>query len=128
MIFSNMSNVRILQIDAFSNRPFAGNPAAVCLPEDAPDAEWMQSVAAEMNLAETAFVQPQGERFGLRWFTPAGSKWIFRRLRWRQPRRRKSCWMRWPLHRSSSRALFGTILSSWSPKPSCAGSRLTLHC
>jgi PhzF family phenazine biosynthesis protein len=61
----------IYQVDAFTDRPFAGNPAAVCLlAEQAPDT-WMQSVAREMNLSETAFVRKQAEGdFGLRWFTP----------------------------------------------------------
>lgn len=66
--------VRIFTIDAFTDRPFAGNPAAVCLLDDAPeppDAGWMQAVAAEMNLSETAFVRStDGESFQLRWFTP----------------------------------------------------------
>ena len=65
-------SVRILQVDSFTNRAFAGNPAAVCLLE-APAAEsWMQHVAAEMNLSETAFVHPleAGPVFRLRWFTP----------------------------------------------------------
>jgi PhzF family phenazine biosynthesis protein len=63
--------IPIVQIDAFTDRPFAGNPAAVCLlPEERPEA-WMQSVAAEMNLSETAFLVWRGEEFGLRWFTPA---------------------------------------------------------
>ena len=60
-----------LQIDAFADRPFSGNPAAVCLLEDERDAAWMQAVAAEMNLSETAFVRPAGNAFSLRWFTPA---------------------------------------------------------
>jgi PhzF family phenazine biosynthesis protein len=61
----------IYQIDAFSGRVFAGNPAAVC-PLDAwlPDAT-MQAIAAENNLSETAFFVPRGEGFDLRWFTPA---------------------------------------------------------
>jgi PhzF family phenazine biosynthesis protein len=59
-------------IDAFTATPFAGNPAAVCLLANPADGGWMQSVAAEMNLAETAFVRPlDGGGFGLRWFTPA---------------------------------------------------------
>ena len=61
---------QLLQIDAFTNRPFSGNPAAVCLLDAPADPAWMQQVAAEMNLAETAFLVPRGERFGLRWFTP----------------------------------------------------------
>jgi PhzF family phenazine biosynthesis protein len=60
----------IFCVDSFSERPFAGNPAGVCLVEAPQPDEWMQSVAAEMNLAETAFVQPRGDEFLLRWFTP----------------------------------------------------------
>src|SRR4051812_16047473 len=62
----------IIQVDAFTDRPFAGNPAAVCVMEQARDEEWMQHVAAEMNLSETAFLYPldRPERFHLRWFTP----------------------------------------------------------
>ncbi len=60
----------ILQVDAFTQEPFAGNPAAVCvLPEPRPE-RWMQQVAAEMNLSETAFLHRQGDGFALRWFTP----------------------------------------------------------
>jgi PhzF family phenazine biosynthesis protein len=58
------------QIDAFAERPFTGNPAAVVLLDREADAAWMQAVAAEMNLAETAFVAPGAAAFGLRWFTP----------------------------------------------------------
>ncbi len=61
----------IVQVDAFTDRPFAGNPAAVCLLRTPADASWMQDVAREMNLAETAFLVPQPDGFGLRWFTPA---------------------------------------------------------
>lgn len=64
--------VPIFQVDAFTNRPFAGNPAAVCLLNGpAPDA-WMQQVAAEMNLSETAFLylEASGQAQRLRWFTP----------------------------------------------------------
>ena len=57
-------------IDAFTADPFRGNPAAVCWLESPRDARWMQSVAAEMNLSETAFVEPRSDGFGLRWFTP----------------------------------------------------------
>jgi predicted PhzF superfamily epimerase YddE/YHI9 len=58
------------QVDAFTGELFHGNPAAVVmLPEWLPDAT-LQAVAAENNLAETAFVVPAGERFKLRWFTP----------------------------------------------------------
>jgi PhzF family phenazine biosynthesis protein len=66
--------IKIFTIDAFTDRPFAGNPAAVCLLDDAcepPDAGWMQAVAAEMNLSETAFLRRIDDgAFQLRWFTP----------------------------------------------------------
>jgi PhzF family phenazine biosynthesis protein len=59
------------QVDAFTDRPFAGNPAAVCLLEAAAPEQWMQSVAAELNLAETAFLVPREPgQWDLRWFTP----------------------------------------------------------
>jgi PhzF family phenazine biosynthesis protein len=58
-------------VDAFTSRPFAGNPAAVCLLESEREVEWMRRVAGEMNLSETAFVVPRPDGdFGLRWFTP----------------------------------------------------------
>ena len=58
-------------VDAFTDRPFAGNPSGVCLLEADPDPQWMQEVAAEMNQAETAFVRPCGDGdWDLRWFTP----------------------------------------------------------
>jgi len=60
----------LVHVDAFTATPFAGNPAAVCLLQRAADAGWMQAVAAEMNLPETAFVVAQADGFGLRWFTP----------------------------------------------------------
>ena len=62
--------MRLLIIDAFSSRPFTGNPAAVCLLEAERPADWMQAVAAEMNLSETAFVRRVDDGFCLRWFTP----------------------------------------------------------
>lgn len=62
--------VLLLQIDAFTSQPFCGNPAAVCLLPEAKSAEWMQSVAAEMNLSETAFLVRQTDGYDLRWFTP----------------------------------------------------------
>ena len=62
--------VPIFHVDAFTDRPFAGNPAAVCLLDRPRDEQWMQSVAREMNLSETAFLLPTGDRFSLRWFTP----------------------------------------------------------
>ena len=64
-------SIGLYQVDAFTDRPFAGNPAAVCLPDAPCDAAWMQDVAAEMNLSETAFVVPREDGFDLRWFTPA---------------------------------------------------------
>lgn len=63
--------VRILQVDAFTANPFAGNPAAVCVLPAASSETWMQNVAREMNLSETAFLVPRGDGFDLRWFTPA---------------------------------------------------------
>ena len=54
-----MPAIPIWQIDSFTDRPFSGNPAAVCLLDSERDAPWMQSVAAEMNLSETAFVVPK---------------------------------------------------------------------
>lgn len=63
--------VPLLLVDAFADRPFAGNPAAVCLLAAAADHAWMQRVASEMNQAETAFVVARdGGGFDLRWFTP----------------------------------------------------------
>jgi PhzF family phenazine biosynthesis protein len=63
--------VPLYQVDAFTARRFAGNPAAVCLLSVPADPVWMQSVAAEMNLSETAFVVPADGAYDLRWFTPA---------------------------------------------------------
>ena len=60
----------IVQVDAFTSVPFAGNPAAVCVLPEPRDAAWMQHVAREMNLAETAFLDRATEGFNLRWFTP----------------------------------------------------------
>jgi predicted PhzF superfamily epimerase YddE/YHI9 len=63
--------ITIYQVDSFTNKPFAGNPAGVCLLSQAADEKWMQNVASEMNLAETAFLyrEPDGA-YHLRWFTP----------------------------------------------------------
>ena len=63
--------IRIVQVDAFTARPFAGNPAAVCVLSQDPRDQWMRDVAREMNLSETAFLVPAGDGFNLRWFTPA---------------------------------------------------------
>jgi predicted PhzF superfamily epimerase YddE/YHI9 len=60
----------IVQVDAFTSEPFAGNPAAVCVLPAPRDAVWMQQVAREMNLSETAFLVRQADGFDLRWFTP----------------------------------------------------------
>lgn len=62
--------MKISQVDSFSARPFGGNPAAVCILDAPAEPCWMQSVANEMNLSETAFLHPEGEHFRLRWFTP----------------------------------------------------------
>ncbi len=62
--------IPIFQVDAFTEEPFKGNPAGVCLLRGPADEAWMRSVAAEMNLAETAFPLPEGDGFRLRWFTP----------------------------------------------------------
>jgi PhzF family phenazine biosynthesis protein len=65
-----MMGLTITQVDAFADRPFVGNPAAVCILEQPRDAEWMQCVAREMNLSETAFLVKREEGYDLRWFTP----------------------------------------------------------
>jgi len=57
-------------VDAFTDKPFSGNPAAVCVLDADRDRGWMQLVAREMNLSETAFVVRRGEHWALRWFTP----------------------------------------------------------
>jgi PhzF family phenazine biosynthesis protein len=67
--FAGMA-LRIVQVDAFTCKPFSGNPAAVCVLPAAAEETWMQSVAAEMNLSETAFLHREGGGFRLRWFTP----------------------------------------------------------
>jgi len=61
----------IFQVDAFTDKPFSGNPAAVCILPQAADEGWMQNVANEMNLSETAFLVEQADGYDLRWFTPA---------------------------------------------------------
>lgn len=62
--------VPIYQVDAFTSRLFAGNPAAVCILDSWPSAETMQSIAAENNLSETAFIVRSDSGYDLRWFTP----------------------------------------------------------
>jgi PhzF family phenazine biosynthesis protein len=61
----------IFQVDAFTDKPFAGNPAGVCVLPEPRSERWMQDVAREMNLSETAFLLKQEDGFQLRWFTPA---------------------------------------------------------
>jgi PhzF family phenazine biosynthesis protein len=63
--------VPLLQVDAFAEQAFGGNPAAVCLLPGPRDERWMQQVAQEMNLSETAFLHRAGDGWRLRWFTPA---------------------------------------------------------
>jgi PhzF family phenazine biosynthesis protein len=60
----------IYQVDAFTDRVFSGNPAGVCILEAWKDESWMQNMAGEMNLSETAFLVKKKDCFGLRWFTP----------------------------------------------------------
>src|SRR5690242_13817286 len=60
----------IVQVDAFTDRPFAGNPAGVCILPGPAEEAWMRAVAREMNLSETAFLVPDGDGYHLRWFTP----------------------------------------------------------
>jgi len=62
--------MKIYQVDAFTDKPFRGNPAAVCILESKPTDRLMQDIASEMNLAETAFLLKEGDGFNLRWFTP----------------------------------------------------------
>jgi PhzF family phenazine biosynthesis protein len=63
-------DLRIVQVDAFTDRPFGGNPAAVCVLPAAAEPGWMQAVAREMNLSETAFLVRRDVGYDLRWFTP----------------------------------------------------------
>ena len=63
-------DVKIYQVDAFTSKPFSGNPAAVCILEEPRDETWMQDVAKEMNLSETAFLHKEEDSYHLRWFTP----------------------------------------------------------
>jgi PhzF family phenazine biosynthesis protein len=70
-IRSNNMTIKLYQVDAFTPEPFRGNPAAVCLLPEPKDDTWMQNVAGEMNLSETAFLVQLEDGFNLRWFTPA---------------------------------------------------------
>jgi len=66
----NSDSTPIYIVDAFAIRPFTGNPAAVCLCAKPAQEDWMQALGAEMNLAETAILWPEGNGWRLRWFTP----------------------------------------------------------
>jgi len=61
---------RFFLVDAFTNRPFTGNPAAVCLMPGPADPSWMQQLARETNVSETAYLHPEDDGWRLRWFTP----------------------------------------------------------
>lgn len=63
--------IEIIVVDTFTDQPFAGNPAGVCLLADEADPVWMQLVARELNLPAVAFLSPVGEAWSIRWFTPA---------------------------------------------------------
>ena len=64
-------SIPLYQVDAFTSQPFCGNPAGVCMLSQAQPDDWMQAVAQEMNLSETAFLLPENDGYRLRWFTPA---------------------------------------------------------
>ena len=63
--------IPLFQVDSFTVKPFKGNPAGVCLLEQPRDPTWMQAIAHEMRLSETAFLCPKGNDYNLRWFTPS---------------------------------------------------------
>ena len=65
-----LMGLKIIQVDAFTDKPYTGNPAAVCILPKPADERWMQNVAREMNLSETAFLYRRDDGFNLRWFTP----------------------------------------------------------
>ncbi|WP_423149509.1 PhzF family phenazine biosynthesis protein [Rubrolithibacter danxiaensis] len=65
-----MKQLNFFQADAFTNTPFKGNPAAICILDEELDEKTMQQIAFENNLAETAFVSKREDGFNLRWFTP----------------------------------------------------------
>src|SRR5213594_2127037 len=69
-VHSSPVGLRVVHVDAFTDTPFRGNPAAVCVLPAPRDERWMQDVAREMNLSETAFLHPENEGYRLRWFTP----------------------------------------------------------
>ncbi|MFM9986354.1 MAG: PhzF family phenazine biosynthesis protein [Flavobacteriales bacterium] len=66
-----MQKIRIYKVDAFTDRLFSGNPAAVCILDEWLRDDLLQSIASENNLAETAFILPNGSDYDIRWFTPA---------------------------------------------------------
>jgi PhzF family phenazine biosynthesis protein len=68
---SDIATMQLQTVDAFASAPFTGNPAAVCILDAPRSPDWMQKLAAELNLSETAFLVPAGEVWQLRWFTPA---------------------------------------------------------
>jgi PhzF family phenazine biosynthesis protein len=68
---SDASDVTMYWVDAFADKPFSGNPAAVCILEEPREDAWMKLVARELNLSETAFLHPLENGWSLRWFTPA---------------------------------------------------------
>ena len=61
---------KIYQIDSFTDKPFTGNPAGVCILDEPADEKWMQNVAKEMAVSETAFLYPEDDGYNLRWFAP----------------------------------------------------------
>ena len=63
--------LKLIQVDAFTSERFRGNPAAVCVLKEPVEEGWMQNLAREMNLSETAFLLKEADAFRLRWFTPA---------------------------------------------------------
>lgn len=63
-------NVMIYHVDAFADKAFSGNPAAVCIFDNRKKDKWLQELASEINLSETAFVLKEGDHYNLRWFTP----------------------------------------------------------
>ncbi len=67
---ANVKELTFYQVDAFTDQPFSGNPAAVCLLPAPREERWMQNVAAEMNLSETAFLNSDADGYRLRWVTP----------------------------------------------------------
>jgi PhzF family phenazine biosynthesis protein len=69
---NTQEHIKLFQVDAFTDEPFAGNPAAVCVLHGPAEEAWMQNVAREMNLSETAFIYREDDgAYRLRWFTPA---------------------------------------------------------